>query len=146
MDFIDAVQSGAVEVVGAMLAKGSDPDMRDRLRRPALLIAAALPSPLVLKTLLAHGATPDGTDLEGRTALMTAAAADNADAVAMLLAAGADPSLFDKAGHDAVWHSRRRQLDFTVPGTRGAHATLFVPRLRRSRAARLIQGAASLRK
>src|SRR5688572_21554121 len=99
--------------VAALLAKGEDPDGRDKSGRTALMNASGAPglgldvgatgqvrSKLVpgqvdlpmIRLLLEHGAALDPRDKWGQTALFFASHAGSAEAVSTLLAAGADPN------------------------------------------------------
>jgi ankyrin repeat protein len=91
-------------------------------------------------------------DGSGHTALMWAAAHQRHQAVQALLEAGADPFVEDTAHHTAFWHSMHGQvgyrfpfINFRFPFIRGAYGTLFMPRVLRTRSARLIGAAMSSR-
>lgn len=141
VDFFDAVESSDVEAVKALLVGGADPNAADRRRRTAVGLASTLPSTSVLQLLLDHGASPDAKDACGMTALMSAVKIDQAEAVVLLLRAGADSHATDFSGHTVLWHSRRREVNFAVGLVKGLHGTVFLPRFRRTRSARLIDRA-----
>lgn len=110
----------------------------------ALLAAAMADDREGLVRLLRAGADPNTADASGLTPLMWAAMQQSAANIRELLDAGADPRAQDMDGHTALWHSRRRALDFTLPFSRGVHGTIFLPRVVPSDAMRLL-AAASLR-
>lgn len=68
-------------------------------------------------------------DASGRTALMWATIRHNEANIRMLLDAGADPLVQDIGGHTALWYSKWRTVDFSLPYPRGLHGTVFLPRI-----------------
>ena len=67
-DLIEAIKKRHVAVVHAFLAKGADPNARDKGGLPALNWAAAKAGAEVVELLLANGADPNGRDDDGATA------------------------------------------------------------------------------
>jgi ankyrin repeat protein len=132
----DALAAGMAEVAQVLLARGADPDARDRHGRPALAAAAELPDAGMLETLLAAGAglgeagvealfaaavanrpasldvllgqgvALEARDAHGATPLLRAAGAGAVAAVRLLLERGADPGLRDAAGRGIEDHMR----------------------------------------
>ena len=73
----------------------------------ALLIAAASPSPELIRVLVRHGADVSLEGPEGLTPLMTASACGHVETVSALLAAGAAPDALDDGGDSALHHAVR---------------------------------------
>jgi len=96
-----------------------------------------------LVRLLHDGANPNVVDEAGRTPLIWAAISQSEVNIRTLLDAGADPCAQDVEGHTALWHSMRRTLHFTLPFSRGVHGTIFLRRIIRTPASRLLAAAMS---
>jgi hypothetical protein len=110
--------------------------------RQTTLIAHARTNDLDgVSRLLGSGADANTSDGFGCTPLMWAAAHQNGAMIQLLLEAGADPCARDSAGHTALWHCRRRGVDFVVPFRPGMHGTVFLPRLFPTPAIRLLRKA-----
>jgi hypothetical protein len=106
----------------------------------------------IVDLLLTAGANPNAVDRSGVTALMCAAAQQRDQVVQALLDSGADPFVEDTAHHTAFWHSMRRTVDFWFPFIkfgfpfiRNGWGVLVMPRVWRTRSARLIRAAMSSR-
>jgi hypothetical protein len=82
--------------------------------------------------IIRNGENPNSAGPSGLTPLMEAAWNQHADVVKVLLDNGADPCVADQEGHNARWYSRRRQINFNIPGWAGWHGTVFVPRVFRT--------------
>jgi hypothetical protein len=95
-DLFAAAARGDAERIGALLARGVDPDVRDAQARTPLMHAALQPA---ADALLAGGARPDARDADGRTALHHACARGHDGVVHRLLEAGLD--LLDRDGQGA---------------------------------------------
>jgi len=150
--FIRAIHFGDTASVTALLKQGLDLDVRDPLGRTALMLAASSEHGAIVDLLLEAGADPNAVDRSGHTALMRAAAHQRHQIVQALLDAGADPLVEDTAHHTAFWHSMQRTVDFRFPFIkfgfpfiRGAWGFLCMPRVWRTRSARLIRAAISSR-
>jgi ankyrin repeat protein len=135
-----AVELNDVASLRAVLASGVDVDVQDHVGRTSLSLAVSKRIEIV-RLLLEAGANPNLADRSKVTPLMCAAQYQSVAAVEALLKAGANPLAKDYGGHDALWHSRRRLVNFSLPRPRGYHGTVFLPRLFRSRAARAIAAA-----
>jgi ankyrin repeat protein len=102
----DAVATGSVGTVSALLRAGASPDSVDLFAEtPLHLLATADPAKAsaIATRLLAHGADPRAMDVRGFTALHAAAAADNVELIQALTEAR--PDLVDvptPAGETAV--------------------------------------------
>jgi ankyrin repeat protein len=83
------------------LARGVDPDARDRWGTTPLIQAASAHSPAVARVLLQAGASPNLQDDGGFTALMYATRRDD-ELVELLLAHGAAVDTRDKHGSTAL--------------------------------------------
>ncbi len=94
-----------------------------------------------VRRLLRSGANPNAPDGSGQTPLMWAANYQSDSMIELLLQAGANPCARDSEGHTALWHSRRRVVDFVVPFRPGMHGTIFLPRLFPTSATRLLKRA-----
>jgi len=88
-DLIDAIKKGHVAVVHAFLAKGADPNARDRDGAPALCWAAAGGNAAIVSLLIHAGADVDARDQDGDSAVDVARERGKED-VAKLLAGAAE--------------------------------------------------------
>lgn len=95
-DFFRAVREDDAKIVGALLARGLDPNSVDETGQPALTVAARDGSLRVAEVLLAHPALkPDQANRSSETALMIAALKGRGPLVTRLLERGA---AIDKPG------------------------------------------------
>lgn len=90
MNLLKAVKENDAGAVRRLLSQGADPDLRDELDTPALVIAASLAHEEILRLLLAKGADPDLQNRVGQSALARAALFGHTDIVRRLLDAKAD--------------------------------------------------------
>jgi ankyrin repeat protein len=95
--------------VKVLLAKGADPNVKDRFGRTPLCIAAKFGRTDVVKALLAKGADINMKDRHShnRTALILAVDNGHIDTVKALLAEGADLNARDKFGETALACAKR---------------------------------------
>ncbi|RMF10289.1 MAG: ankyrin repeat domain-containing protein [Alphaproteobacteria bacterium] len=88
--------------------KGANVNARDDDGVPALVIAAEMRQPGVVKFLIEQGAHVNATtEREKETALMRAVAAGDKTSVAVLLYYGADPNMGDRLGETALMKAAR---------------------------------------
>jgi ankyrin repeat protein len=85
-----ASRSGNVEAVKALLARGADPNARERAGQTALMWAAAEGHTAVIRTLIAAGADKNATLDSGFTPFFFAVRDGRLDAVREFLASGVD--------------------------------------------------------
>lgn len=97
---------GHADTVGALLARGADPTLRNGRGLAPLDAAALQGSVRAIDALLDGGADVEDEGPDGRTALMWAAGFDHVAAVERLLARGAQRNHVDRAGFDAPEHAR----------------------------------------
>ncbi|MBS1856922.1 MAG: ankyrin repeat domain-containing protein [Acidobacteria bacterium] len=69
---LDSARHGHTKDVEALLAKGADPEMKDKDGRTPLMLAAQYGHAATVKLLLAKGAKPDARDAQGWNAYMLA--------------------------------------------------------------------------
>lgn len=94
------IEDGGEKGVEDLLGKGADPDAKDEVGTPALVLAAHKNyAPEPVKSLLDHGARVDEPDSDGKTALMVAAKGYAMKIVNMLLEKGAREDTRDRAGN-----------------------------------------------
>ena len=105
-DLIDAVRDNDAERVRALLKEGADPNERDEMGMPALMIAACYGHTECVKALLEGGANPNIQSNNGETALMEAANNGHMECVRALLEGG--------ARSDANVQERRRMVGETA--------------------------------
>lgn len=86
----DAVASGRVALVDALLAHGADPNQPNARGASMLFCACVSGHVTIAKRLLDGGANVDGTDAAGVHVLFAAVAHDDPTLIALLLAHGAD--------------------------------------------------------
>src|SRR5215468_3892727 len=72
LDLLEAAKKGRTKDVEALLAKGSDLEMKDKEGRTPLLLAAQYGRTATVELLLAKGAKPDVRDAHGWNAYMLA--------------------------------------------------------------------------
>lgn len=144
-DLIQAVESHDRASVRAAIVNGTDVNVRDSLGRTGLAGAAESGDLEIVRLLLQSGADPNIADVAGGTPLMLAARNQHEAVIAALLEAGSNPLVSDIGGSTARWHSMRRVVELTCPFLPRRHATLFLPRLFRSRSTRLIDAAIAAR-
>jgi len=89
----DAIRRGDAGAVAELLARGADPDARDRHGQTGLMLAAHSGHRGVVDALIAGGARLDVTAKFGLSALMLAVVAGHAEIARTLARAGADLSL-----------------------------------------------------
>lgn len=112
-----AAQSGAAEVVPALLARGARADQADSFGMTPLMLAARRADTTIIAALLQAHAPLDSADRAGNSALMYAAAAAHETVVAQLLDAGASVSALNVQGWSA--------LDWAVYADAGSAADLL---------------------
>jgi len=104
-----AAQTGDVENISLLLAKGADPNRRMNMigMFPTSPLFAAVPfgDPAAVKALLAGGANIRETDRQGLTALHWAAVAHHADVAQTLIAGGADMNAVDRFGYTPLLYA-----------------------------------------
>ncbi len=88
-DLIEGIKKGHVAIAHAFLAKGADPNTRDKHDGPALHWAVAGGRAETVKLLLAHGAEPNARDGEGQSALALAETRGKDEIAEVLRGAGA---------------------------------------------------------
>lgn len=101
-----AAYHGHAETVGALLAAGADPRLRNAKGLSPLDGAAFKGDLAVMRALVEGGAEVDAAGPDGRTALMWATAFNRSAAVEVLLGLGADPGKVDAHGLRAEDHAR----------------------------------------
>jgi uncharacterized protein len=84
------------------LAKGADPNARDRWGNTALMVAN---TPAEVDLLVTSGADVAASNEEGETGLMNAAKLGETEVVSALLSRGADVNARDKKGQTALLHA-----------------------------------------
>ena len=77
------------DLIRALLVRGADPNARDRMETPVVVVAARRADANSVRLLVNHGADVDAIDQNGLTSLMVAAKQGGADIVRLLLDAGA---------------------------------------------------------
>lgn len=88
--------------MGLLLAKGANPDAKDKAGNTALIIAAELGFVDGMQQLLANRANPNAANAQGETALIKSVHQRDMNGARVLLAAGANPDLTDSiAGYSA---------------------------------------------
>ena len=122
-----AVTDGNLQEVRQQIGAGADVNAVDQSGSPALVIAAKLNHPAILKELLAAGPEEvDQTDCDGFTALHYACIEGRKKLVELLLDRGADPLHKTKAGDAPIQlvHSSQRMIRAMIgdaAGRRYAH-------------------------
>jgi hypothetical protein len=86
---VQAVQKKDLKAVDALLGKDADPNAKNSIGRPALIMAAKMGSAPIVEALLKKGADINARDEEGSTALLNAVRAHRTEVVRILLAGGA---------------------------------------------------------
>ena len=89
--YIEAIRKGDLDTIKAELTRGTRIDTRDKLGRPALIVAIMFGERDIAHYLLEQGARPDLKDKSGNSALCYIAQSGNAVLGEALLKAGADP-------------------------------------------------------
>lgn len=105
--FLEAVRSGDVSAVEALLEQGADVDARTERGGTALMIAAKAGGLPLVRLLLAHGAEINVRNQMGQSALLTALTKwtlteQNIAIVNALLGAGADVNARNHSGYTAL--------------------------------------------
>ena len=109
---------GREAIARLLLAKGADPNLRNRKGSTALHEAAYSGYPNIVQMLIDAGADLNVAESEyGYTPIATAAFKGHPDVVKLLLDAGADPTIPNAQGLDAMQIARSR-------GHRGVEAVL----------------------
>lgn len=85
---MQAVDSGNVEILNALLAKGAKPDVANQYGMNALMIACMAGNASMVSALIEGKANVNATDSNGTPVLWMAVKGGSADAVAALLKAG----------------------------------------------------------
>jgi hypothetical protein len=122
-----AVADGNLQGVRQQIGAGADVDAMDEAGSPALVLAAKLNHPAILKELLAAGPEEvDQADSDGLAALHYACIEGRKKLVELLLGHGADPTLKTKAGDAPITlvHPEQRQIRSLIgdaAGRRFAH-------------------------
>jgi len=81
-----AVQSGNLKAVQALLNKGADPNIKNSVEAPVLVVAAGRGDTAMVQALLAKGANTEARDAESATALLKAVEKSQIGVVRVLLA------------------------------------------------------------
>jgi ankyrin repeat protein len=89
----DAVRRGDTEIVRDLLARGADPNARDRHGQTAVMIAAHAGHAATLQLLIDHGANLNVTAKYGLSAVMLAVVVGHEEIALALARAGADLTL-----------------------------------------------------
>ncbi|HSA85624.1 MAG TPA: ankyrin repeat domain-containing protein [Nitrospira sp.] len=89
----DAVRRGDTEIVRDLLARGADPNARDRHGQTAVMIAAHAGHAATVQLLIDHGANLNVTAKYGLSAVMLAVVAGHEEIALALARAGADLTL-----------------------------------------------------
>jgi ankyrin repeat protein/uncharacterized caspase-like protein len=105
---IKAAEKGDIVTIRAMLARGTDIQVRDSRARTALMYAAANGDTVMEQTLLVSGAEVNARDALGWTALMLAAGSGDNSAVQTLLAHKAHVNAKTNNGWTALMHATAR--------------------------------------
>ena len=95
---VQAVRDDDTATVRDLLAKGADPNTKDKEGVPLLLMAIDKPTPDIARALLEKGAKMDIQDSEGETLLIHAVDNSNLPIATLLLDNHADPNQPDNAG------------------------------------------------
>jgi ankyrin repeat protein/uncharacterized caspase-like protein len=105
---IKAAEKGDIVAIRAMLARGTDIQVRDSRARTALMYAAANGDTVMMQTLLLSGAEVNARDVLGWTALMLAAGSGENGAVQTLLAYKPHVNAKTNNGWTALMHATAR--------------------------------------
>jgi ankyrin repeat protein len=105
---IKAAEKGDIVAIRAMLARGTDIQVRDGRARTALMYAAANGDTVIMQTLLVSGAEVNARDALGWTALMLAAGSGDNGAVQTLLAYKPHVNAKTNNGWTALMHATAR--------------------------------------
>ncbi len=97
-----AAEDGHTHRVKALIAKGADPDIKDRNGQTVLMCAASWGHTETVQALLAAGADVNAEAYNGVTALMCASVSGRTKTVKALLAAGADVNAVGADGRKAL--------------------------------------------
>jgi ankyrin repeat protein len=89
----DAVRRGDSEIVRDLLARGADPNARDRHGQTGVMIAAHAGHAATIQLLIDHGANLNVTAKYGLSAVMLAVVAGHEEIALALARAGADLTL-----------------------------------------------------
>ena len=90
---VEALNSGDLELVSALIAAEVSPSVRDSLGRTPLMLSAGGVAPSLVSELVQRGAEVEARDLTGRTALSYAVEAGQLDAVLSLIKEGSEVSI-----------------------------------------------------
>jgi ankyrin repeat protein len=103
-----ATRQRALDWVGFLLGKGSDPNIGDKQGDTALIVAARMGFEEAARTYVAIGANVDAANRRGETALIAAVQQRQPRIVELLLKAGANPDKADfAAGYTARDYAKR---------------------------------------
>jgi ankyrin repeat protein len=104
---IRGIDSGNLDVVNLLFARGLDPDYRDDQGRTLLTAAVQSQQTEIVRILLLNQASVDPLDNDRRTPLMYASEGSNVDIVRILLQAGANVYAADRDGNSAIHYAAR---------------------------------------
>lgn len=121
----DAVRGGDAEIVRGLLARGADPNARDRHGQTGVMLAAHGGHLATVLLLIEHGADLDITAKYGLSAVMLAVVAGHEEIALALAHAGADLTL---RGTGAPGFGGKTAADLATDRGRNHLASALAPR------------------
>jgi ankyrin repeat protein len=100
-----AARDGYADIVDLLLARGAEPNARNKSGATPLIVAALNNQAQIVQRLIVAGARIDDQNHQGWTALMYAAWKGHRDMVQLLLENGANPSVRDKEEKTALMYA-----------------------------------------
>jgi ankyrin repeat protein len=110
-NFIKCINFYATDEINLFLQAGMNPNLKDKYRTPAIVLAVRLVNKETVRSLLKYGANTNITDQDGKTALMEAASKGSLEMVKMLIENGADLQITDEWGWTALFRVEAPQLE-----------------------------------